>query len=120
MNIRHAVLSVVVPYKGQCFQWLVLFDAKHNMEYKYRVGSKEMASDWVESQGILSPEDREMFETIIPDLPTSDGQGAVDAQIERNTADELARKPLPGWKPIEWFRAGLPNHIEVHITRRFK
>lgn len=119
MDIRNAVLSSVVHYRGLCFQWLVLYDADKNMGYMHRVGNVQMASDWIESEEIISIEVWSVEPTIIPELPISDGKGAVDALLERTTAEELVQNPLPEWKPVEWFVAGLPEHIEVYVTRKF-
>ena len=119
MKIRNAVLSNVVHYEGLCFQWLVLFDAKENMGYRYRVGSVQMASDWIEAEDIISIEDWSSDPTIIPDLPIGVGQGAVDALLERTTAAELVENPLPEWKPVDWFQSGLPENIPVEVIRKF-
>jgi hypothetical protein len=119
MDIRNAVLSAVVHYRGLCFQWLVLYDADKNMGYMHRVGNVQMASDWIEAEEIISIEDWSVEPTIIPELPISDGKGSVDALLERTTAEELVQNPLPEWKPVEWCEAGLPEHIEVFVTRKF-
>lgn len=120
MQIQSAVLSEVVLYKGLCFQWLILFEANGDAEYKYRVGVGEVAGDWIGAEkNNVTAEDINTCMTILPDLPISDGQSAVDALLERFSPQELARNPLPEWKPVEWFEAGLPDHIWLHVTRKF-
>jgi len=120
MEIQSAVLSEVVLYKGLCFQWLILFNADGDAEYKYRVGVGEVAGDWVgDEKNSVAAEDLNTYMTILPDLPLGDGQNAVDALLEHFSPQELARNPLPEWKPVEWFEAGLPDHIRVHVTRKF-
>ncbi|MCY1556886.1 hypothetical protein D9M68_936840 [compost metagenome] len=78
-----------------------------------------MASDWIESEDIIRVEDWGAEPTIIPELPISVGQGAVDALLEHTAAEELVENPLPEWNPVEWFQAGMPEHIEVYVTRKF-
>ena len=119
MDIRKAVLSNVVHFRGLCFQWLVLYDAQENMGYMHRVGNVQWASDWIESEDLISFEVWCADPMIIPDIPISVGQSAVDALLERTTAEELVENPLPEWKPVDWFQAGLPEHIEVHVVRKF-
>lgn len=120
MEIQSAILSEVVRYRGLCFQWLILFDARGDAEYRYRVGVGELACEWIgDSDNSVSAEDFSSQMTILPDLPIGDGQSAVDALLDRASAEELARNPLPEWRPIEWFEAGLPDHIRVHVTRQF-
>lgn len=64
-------------------------------------------------------EDWAQFPTIIPDMPLSICGGEIDKLLEHTTVDRLKRNPLPGWKPVDWFEAGLPVQIQVSVSRRF-
>lgn len=120
MEIQSAVLSEVVQYRGLHFQWLILFDARGDAEYRYRIGLGDVACDWIgDASNSVSAEDFSMFMTILPDLPIGDGQSAVDAVLDHSSAEVLAKNPLPEWKPVDWFEAGLPGHVRVQVTRQF-
>ena len=119
MDTKNAVLSEVVNYQGLRFQWLVLFDASDNAVCKTRIGVADVASDWSEIVGTVHAEDWAQFPTIFPDMPLSLCGGEIDKLLEHTTADRLKRNPLPGWKPVDWFAAGLPVQIPVNVSRRF-
>lgn len=119
MDTKSAVLSEVMTYQGLRFQWVVLFDAANNAVCKTRIGVADIASDWNENVGTVLAEDWDQFPTIIPDMPLSLCGGEIDKLLEHTTADRLRRNPLPGWKPVDWFEAGLPVQIPVNVSRRF-
>ena len=119
MDTKGAVLSEVMTYQGLRFQWLVLFDASDNAVCKTRIGVADVASDWNENVGTVRAEDWAQFPTIIPDMPLSICGGEIDKLLEHTTADRLKSNPLPGWKPVDWFAAGLPVQIPVNVSRRF-
>jgi hypothetical protein len=119
VDTKSAVLSEVVNYQGLRFQWLVLFDAANNAVCKTRMGVADVASDWSKNVETVHAEDWYQFPTIIPDMPLSICGGEIDKLLEHTTADRLKRNPLPGWKPVDWFEAGLPVQIPVSVSRRF-
>lgn len=79
----------------------------------------DVASDWSENVETVLAEDWYQFPTIFPDMPLSLCGGEIDKLLEHTTADRLKRNPLPGWKPVDWFAAGLPVQIPVNVSRRF-